>query len=281
MKTHTEELLILTKTYPGPSTRHRETTCVAAVNRQGELRRLFPVPFRFLDGAQQFQKWEWIQARLIRAASDQRPESYKIDIDTLKRTGEKIGTRNRWQERRQWIEPHIVEEFSALELRRQTTGETLGFIRPSRLIELEITPVQPPDWTEEDKAKLLQDGLFDTLAARRRPPLKKLPYDFHYRYECETSRGKEILRHMITDWEVGALYWNCYRKYGRRWEMYLRQKLEGEFAEKDLLFLMGTVHRFPDQWLIVGLVYPPKPVQPTTRAHIEQLGFRLESGDAR
>lgn len=26
---------------------------------------------------------------------------------------------------------------------------------------------------------------------------------------------------------------------------------------------MGTIHRFPDQWLIVGLAYPPKqkPVQ--------------------
>ena len=82
MKTYAEELLILTKTYPGPSSKHRETTCVAALNRRGELRRVFPVPFRFLNGTQQFQKWEWIRANLIRAASDKRPESYKIDVDT-------------------------------------------------------------------------------------------------------------------------------------------------------------------------------------------------------
>jgi hypothetical protein len=25
------------------------------------------------------------------------------------------------------------------------------------------------------------------------------------------------------------------------------------------MFLMGTIHRFPDQWLIVSLIYPPKP----------------------
>lgn len=45
-----EELLILTKTYPSPSSKYRETTCVAAINRQGEMRRLFPVPFRLLEG---------------------------------------------------------------------------------------------------------------------------------------------------------------------------------------------------------------------------------------
>ena len=41
----TEELLILTKTYPSPSTTYRETTCVAAINNKGALRRLFPVPW--------------------------------------------------------------------------------------------------------------------------------------------------------------------------------------------------------------------------------------------
>lgn len=276
VQTHSEELLILTKTYPGPSTKHRETTCVAAINRDGQLRRVFPVPFRFLDGEQQFKKWEWIRANLIRSSGDQRPESYKIDLDTIVRTGENIGTRDGWQERRRWIEPHIVEGFSALEARRQLTGETLGFLRPSRLVKLEITPVKNSDWTEEDKAKLSQDGLFDTLSAKKRPSLKKLLYDFHYHYECETPNGKETLRHMITDWEVGALYWNCYQRYGTKWEKYVRQKLEGEFAEKDLLFLMGTVHRFPDQWLIVGLIYPPKQTKPVVVSSPKQLGLGLE-----
>jgi hypothetical protein len=49
------------------------------------------------------------------------------------------------------------------------------------------------------------------------------------------------------------------------------KKLETDFARKDLLFLMGTIHRFPDQWLIVGIVYPPRP--PQVRA--EQLGLTL------
>lgn len=62
--------------------------------------------------------------------------------------------------------------------------------------------------------------------------------------------GVDQHRHKITDWEVGALFWNCITKYDGQWESYFRKKLEKEFAEKDLMFLMGTIHRFPDKWLI-------------------------------
>jgi hypothetical protein len=123
-----DELLILTKTYPSPSETYRETTCVAAINRGGEMRRLFPVPYRLLEGDAQFKK-------------------------------------------------------------------------------------------------------------------------------------------------VGALYWKCVQAYGAKWEGKFRQRLEVDFKEKDLLFLMGTIHRFPDQWLIVGLVYPPK--QPP-KAGEQQLGLILD-----
>lgn len=71
-------------------------------------------------------------------------------------------------------------------------------------------------------------------------------------------------RHKIVDWEIGALYWNVERKHGTAWEAPLRAKFEPQFASKDLMSLMGTIHRFPDQWLIVSVIYPPK-LQPGTR----------------
>ena len=267
-----EELLILTKTYPSPSAKYRETTCVAAVNRQGEMRRLFPVPYRLLEGKAQFQKWEWINARLTMPNGDQRPESRRLDADSIVRPGYIIKTTGGdWSERLRWIQPHVVESFAALEARRQASGQTLGFLRAARITKLQITPVKQTEWTEADTIKLSQDGLFDTHEIKSRPRLRKLPYDFHYNYECTTPTGTESHVHKLTDWEIGALYWNCVRGYGPRWEEKFRQKLETDFARKDLLFLMGTIHRFPDQWLIVGIVYPPKP--PPNRA--EQLGLTL------
>lgn len=251
---HEETLLILTKTYPAPSAKYRETSCVAAINSEGQLRRLFPIPFRLLDGSHQFSKWEWIKASITKAGDDHRPESYRIDVDSIQRIGE-LGTAHNWSERLQRISPHIVSDFNALENRRQLEEKTLGFIRP-KTFQLEIQKADSEDWTEEERQKLLQDNLFDNDKIRGRNLLRKIPFDFYYRYIAADSCEH---RHKITDWEACMLYWNCKNKYGNEWEKYFRKKLQDSFSQKhDLIFLMGTMHRFPDKWLIVGLVYPPK-----------------------
>jgi len=255
-----EELLILAKTYPNPSTQYREISCVAAVNKQGFLRRLFPVPYRFLQGDQQFKKWEWITARVSKARKDHRPESYNIDVDSIHRR-EVIPTNNGWRQRLKWIDPHISDTPSNLEIKRQQSGITLGCIRPTRIVELQIKKSSQPDWTEVERQKLIQDCLFDSKEVKGKSGLQKVPYDFYYSYTCLGSDGLTVeARHKITDWEAGALYWNCRARYGTEWERYFRMKFETDFASKrDLVFLLGTIHRFPDQWLIVGIYYPPKP----------------------
>lgn len=254
-----EELLILTKTYPVPSAKYRETACVAALTRAGAMRRLYPVPFRFLGGESKFKKWEWIRGVVKKANNDHRPESYRLDADFIQKLSEEVSSRNGWRHRLAYLEPHLVPSFEALETRRQESGETLGFVRPTRLLELQITPVKEVEWTETERLRLTQEGLFESESSRKAPPLRKLPFNFHYLYECQTPSGTVEHRHMITDWEVGALYWNCVSSHGSNWETPFRAKLETEFAHKDLIFLFGTVHKFPDQWLIIGLVYPPKP----------------------
>ncbi len=252
---HEENLLILTKTYPVPSQKYRETSCIAAINENGEMRRLFPIPYRLLDGERQFARWEWIRARIAKALSDHRPESYRVDVDSIQRLA-RLGTEQGWAERIQWIQSHVLTSFDALETRRQLTGETLGIIHPNKFY-IDIRPAEHQDWTEEEKTKLIQDGLFDSPTAKSRIPLRKVPFDFYYCYFSENNSSE--LRHKITDWEIGALYWNCQRDYEKDWEKYFRQKLVEEFSQKkDLMFLMGTIHRFPDKWLIVGVLYPPK-----------------------
>ena len=270
MSRQTEEILILTKTYPSPSTKYREITCVGGMTRNGEMRRLFPVPYRFLSDDGRFKKWEWIRASVATTDSDHRPESRRIDVDSIELLGERIGTDNSWHDRREIITPQIIEDFFELEQRRKKTGQTLGVIRPKSICELIVTQSKESDWTEEDRAKLAQDGLFDTKEMRDRIILQKLPFDFYYKY----ISGENTYKHKIIDWEAGALYWNCVKRHGEKgWEVPFRHKLEAEFATKDLFLLMGTIHRFPDKWLIVGLIYPPK-LPPA--ADSEQLGFALD-----
>jgi hypothetical protein len=75
-KVRKEKILILAKTYPSPSAQYVETSCVAGVNSNGEMRRLFPVPFRMIEHGQQFSKWQWIDVRVEKASKDHRRESH-------------------------------------------------------------------------------------------------------------------------------------------------------------------------------------------------------------
>ena len=67
-----------------------------------------------------------------------------------------------------------------------------------------------------------------------------------------------------TDWELGALYRNCVSRYGADWESKFRQTAERAMIEKnDTHFFVGTVNNHPQEWIIVGLFYPPKSDQPS------------------
>lgn len=262
MQAEKRRVLILCKTYPSPSSRYVETSCVAGMDESGRLVRLFPVPFRLVSDAQQFRKWQWIEARIRKAPEDQRSESHRISVDTIEILGEPLSTRSGWEERRLAIEPlDIFDDFAALDAAREERGISLGLLRPSRLCDLLISKAGSPDWTVDEVAKLMQaqnqGSLFDQDAEQRSLKLlKKLPFDFHYRYECSVSGQINSYKHKLVDWEAGALYWNIHRRPD--WEAAFRQKWLTEFAERDVLFLMGTIHRFPGQWLIVSVLYLPK-----------------------
>jgi len=255
-------ILILCKTYPSPSARYVETSCVAGMDEDGRLVRLFPVPFRLVADDRQFKKWQWIRARVRRAQDDARPESHRLSVDTILLDGEPLPTHDHWAARRDAMKDvPVFDSFEALDAARETDGVTLGLVRPSCLLGLDITPADNPDWTEDEKLTLLQEQqqgtLFDLKEERRSlTTLKKLPYDFHYRYECQTDGGTAEFRHKLVDWEVGALYWHVHRQ--ENWQAAMRQKFVTEFRDRDVLFLMGTIHRFPKQWLIVSVLYPPK-----------------------
>jgi len=251
-----ENLLILTKTYPLPSANYREHTCVVAIDSNGVLYRLYPIPFRILSGDQQFKRWQWITAKITKA-SDKRPESHKIDVDSIS-LGKIVSTDQNWAERVQIISPHILESPDALEERRNTSGETIGCIKPMDF-ELIIEPRKNPDWTPKEIANLTKEGLFDSPEVAKRSRLKKVPFKFRYRFHCDTPEGKKEYNYMITDWEISMLFWNCHHSHKQNWEEPFRQKMEVEFKEKkSLIFLMGNRHRFQDVWLIVGIFYPPR-----------------------
>lgn len=258
-----ERILILAKTYPSPSAQYVETSCVAGISEDGVMRRLYPVPFRMIEESGQFKKWQWINVRIEKANKDHRPESHKLYVDTID-CGDFIEPKGEWSARREWLEKiPSFDSFQAIESCRTADGLSLALLRPKRVVGLEISKARNSDWTDEEKEKLMreqmQGNLFSEDEAKKQVrELKKVPFDFYYRYVCETADGDEERLHKIVDWEAGALFWNCRRSHGPNWETPFRAKLEGQLVGKDLMFLMGNQHRFQDQWLIISLVYPPK-----------------------
>ena len=77
-----KKILVTVKTYPLPSKKTMEASCTAGITQDGNWIRLFPLPFRYLQSSKQFKKYQWIEAKITKA-SDPRPESYKIDIDSI------------------------------------------------------------------------------------------------------------------------------------------------------------------------------------------------------
>lgn len=184
MVSRRERILILCKTYPSPSGRHSETSCVAGITESGALIRLFPVPFRLIRDDQQFRKWQWISAQIYHATGDLRPESHKVYVDTIKLISAPLSTKGQWAARRQALSPLTVfDDFGALDTARVANGVTLALLRPTRVVGLELTPVDNPDWTKEELEKLVQSqqqaGLFENDDAREITTLRKLPYAFH------------------------------------------------------------------------------------------------------
>ena len=246
--------LITVRTYPVPSAKSIEASCTAAITDDGKWLRLFPVPYRLMDQEKRFTKWQWINVDLIKAA-DTRPESYKINPDSIT-VGEAVGTQDGWRARRAIIEPLRGRSMCRIQHHRDQHGSpTLGVVRPFQIKRLIIEDAEERDWSPEQLAILKQDTLFQKAPEQT---LQKIPLDFRYEFRCGDidCKGHTML---CTDWEMGEAYRRWRTQYGANWESAFRNKFETEIIDKfDTHFFVGTVHQYPSRWIIVGLFYPPK-----------------------
>ena len=74
------------------------------------------------------------------AGNDNRKESRRPDLDSIKLLGKPLNTNNEWQDRRAIIDrlPHFTRnELVSLHEQDKTS---LGIVRPSRVLDLEIRP---------------------------------------------------------------------------------------------------------------------------------------------
>jgi len=249
------KVLITVLTYPHPSSKYQEIVCTAGVTEDCKWVRLYPIDYRYRPEHQKFRKWQWIEIALAPRGhgNDQRPESREPDLSTLRLLGERLSTRDGWIERRKLIDRMPCHTVAQLEALYEQDRTSLGIVRPSRGLDLKVTPTDR-DWPAKYRWLWKQARLFG-----EQKPLAKLPFKFQYVFDCEDS-GKTYTV-MNEDWELGVLFLKERERKGSEDAAVqsVRQKFLDEICGdgKDTRFFMGTRHPY-NQWLVIGAFWPPK-----------------------
>ena len=261
-------VLITVKAYPKPSGKYEELVCSAGLLEDGTWIRIYPVPFRLLDDQRKYPKYAWIQLDLERRDKDFRPESFRPvrGIHEEIKVFEKLSTADGWRARREIVLRSVYTSMDDLiQDSRTTRCVSLATLRPTKVVDVVATPCDP-QWPDSWQTFIKENDLFQTDRNKRKHPIRKVPYDFHYRFETADGRTRNL---QIEDWELGALYWNCLRRASGD-ETEAVAKVRDKFlalAKADLHLFLGTTlqyHRISadNPFIIVGVFYPPRIRQP-------------------
>ncbi|MGB3615316.1 MAG: hypothetical protein WBA10_16095 [Elainellaceae cyanobacterium] len=243
-------------TYPHPSRGYQELVCTAGITEDYDWVRLYPIDYRYRPRNQQFRKYQWVEIDLLPQGSgnDRRKESRKPNLDSLQVLAQPLSTKDSWRERRDIIDRMPIYTVKQLRELHNSDQTSLGVVRPTRVLDLKIEPVESqwkPEWQR----------LFDqlTLFGSVQKPLRKIPYKFSYVFECEDSHKPHNA--MIEDWELGVLWLNEVARLGdeEQANSSVRRKFLDEICsdKKDTLFFMGTVFPY-NTWVVLGVFWPPK-----------------------
>jgi hypothetical protein len=269
-----QRILITVKTYPTLSRKYGETVCTAGIREDGTWVRIYPVPFRRLTEEEQYRKYQWLECRLARNATDPRPETHRpVDERELHPIGE-VDRSDNWRERRRLLlkTARVYDRLDDLIAAAKANEVSLAVFKPTRVLDF-FWEAEERSW-DPDKVRQMREltNQYDLFADNTwRETFKvidKLPYSFSYKFEDAGGRTSEL---QILDWEVGALFWNCLRSTNGDEPAALakvRQKYFDDFLTKDLHFFLGTTQQFhfvaPNPWVIVGVLPIP---------HENQLGL--------
>ena len=246
------EATVLVKALPQVTEHRGETVCVAAMTDDRRWYRFYPIAFRQLDDTQRFVRWNRVKlkGRLVDANKDNRAESRNIDQDSIVLMGKMPSDR-----RAAFLEPALVTSTK----KERQEGRSLALIRPEN--PSFFFRRRSADEIAERKArydKLLASP--DMFAARTIVPLSPAPFEFGYRYHDDDG-GHECLCH---DWEVEQTFLNWRRSHGEQETLDLVADMFGRrYPEEGMALAMGTHSRYPDVWMIIGVIRLPPVSQPS------------------
>jgi hypothetical protein len=261
-----EKVLITVKTYPTISEKYKELACTAGFREDGSWIRLYPIPFRLLDEEQQYKKYQWIEAEIVRNTKDSRPESHRVLGTSEIKLLEEVSTDREWADRRKLVlrNRKIYTNLREIIDLAHDNKISLVVFKPAEVLEF-VAEAAEPEWPQNKINGILesmkQGHLFEDQSLEDFKIMPKLPYKFSYRFKDDAGVESKL---MIEDWEIGQLYWNCEKRYGKDDAVQkVRQKYMDDFVKtKDLHLFLGTtyewhVRKARNPFVIIGTFHPP------------------------
>lgn len=250
-----KRILITVKAYPAPSISYGETVCCAGLDID-RLRwvRLYPIPFRDLDSDKQFKKYSIIEAKCRKADNDLRPESYRIQSESIKIL-EYLGTDDRWEKRKNAVLRSTITTFCQIIEDQKVKNTSLGLIKPKD-VSFEFKKRPPEDIKKRTRA-YAQPGIFD----KQKEEIEEIPFHFYYRFRCVSESNCPGHNLSIIDWEINQAFRTWRVKYQD--EKVLLRKIEEKWlriadpTRSDVYFYVGNLHRFQNVFTVLGVFYPP------------------------
>lgn len=260
-------LLIWGKTYPELSTKYLETVCTGGVFEDGSPVRIYPIPFRHLPKHYKFKKYQWITASVAKNLSDSRPETYRIEPNSIV-IGSTIPSnpRNEWAARADFVFKDKLWQFEsmdALHAANVSRGLSLGVVTPREILNvLEVDRPSEDARTFRERFKLLKDRteqnqeLFDETIPPSMLDLEYVPSRMKVVWRCSDpgcgeKQGHQPHEMQVLDWEMVELQRNQGATIACST---LAERLNlKEYATR---FFLGNMLRYPKSFTIVGIWYP-------------------------
>ena len=257
MQWELKKVLVTVKAYPNPSKKYGETVCVAGIDLStGGWIRLYPIQYRDLEDKKKFRKYSVIEIRAHKARDDTRPESFKVDADSIRviewyDTNKKDG----WDKRRELVLPTLASSYCSILQNNDESGISLGMFKPHR-ITFRQKKVKLQDTVERD-ACYAQLSFYN----KSKQAIEEIPFNFRYQFYChgkDDCPGHDL---PIIDWEIVQSYrsWRkIYQDQGVLMEKIKERWLDHLCADKcDTYFFVGNMKRFRENFMILGVFYPP------------------------
>ncbi len=189
--------------------------------------------------------------------NDKRPESFHVNVDTIKaKEWLDTTTDKKWTRRKAIVLKLPIKSMCQVLKDAKEKDLSLGLVKPEQIsFEWEKQSLSNQEARESCYAQL-------TFFDKKKNAIEKIPYSFYYQFHCVGETDCPHHKLSIIDWEIGEAY--------RAWRW--RYKPESQLLEKikerwlngmclkntEPYFFVGNMKRFRETFMVLGTFYPPK-----------------------